>query len=70
MNDFLRGNKSYIRRKELFPYLSVYGEFLDKAKDTPKEVRGSFMMVMFDSPYLFVNRDLNKLNIPTSLTIC
>ena len=36
---------------------------MDKAKETPKEVRGSFMMVMFDIPYLLVNLDLNKLDI-------
>ena len=36
---------------------------MGRAKDTPKEVRGSFMMVMFDIPYLLVNCDLNKLDI-------
>ena len=36
---------------------------MDKAKDTPKDVRGSFMMVMFDIPYLSVNLDLNKSDI-------
>ena len=40
---------------------------MDNAKETPKDVRGSFMMVMFDIPYLFVKRDLNMSNIMISL---
>ena len=40
---------------------------MDNAKETPKDVRGSFMMVMLDIPYLFVKRDLSMLNIMISL---
>ena len=47
----------------LISYLAVYGEFLGKAKETPKEKRLSLIRVMFDIPYLLVNCDLKKLNI-------